>query len=150
MGKKTRRERKTFYFLLIAALVVGCVVAIHYGNHLRAVWTGSFAVATACWIIAVLYPVSCAVTTRQGLPCRNTANGVLFGCSRHTWIKFWAHFGRPERVQVRSSAPASRAEARPADSAAETRRATMLFWLAIIATSAGFISMTTDVIGLFG
>ncbi|WP_258950262.1 hypothetical protein [Lentzea californiensis] len=42
-------------------------------------WTGSFAVATACWIIAVLYPVACGAPARQGLPCRNTSNGVLFG-----------------------------------------------------------------------
>ncbi|MDX8140788.1 hypothetical protein SK854_01605 [Lentzea sp. BCCO 10_0061] len=143
MGKKTRRQRKTFYLLLVAALAIGCVVAIHYENYWRAVWTGSFAIATACWIIAVLYPVSCAVTTRQGLPCRNTANGVLFGCSRHTWIKFWAHFGRHERLQVRTTA--SRAE-RPAP---EPAHANVLFWLTIVATCSGFISMTTDVAGLF-
>lgn len=144
MGKKTRRQRKAFYFLLVAALVAGCVLALHHGNHLRAVWTGSFAVATACWIVAVLYPVACAVTTRQGLPCRNTANGVLFGCSRHTWTKFRAHFGRHERVQVRPTAP--RIE-RPAP---EPRHANVLFWLTVVATCSGFISMTTDVIGLVG
>lgn len=148
MAKKTRRERKIFYFLLVAALVAGCVVAIQYENYLRAVWTGSFAVATACWIIAVLYPVTCAVITRQGLPCRNTANGVLFGCSRHTWVKFWGHFGRRERVQVRTTATAARAEPRSAG-VAEPQRANVLFWLTVVATSAGFISMTTDVIGLF-
>lgn len=148
MAKKTRRQRKAFYSLLVAALVIGCFVALQHGNHWRAVWTGSFAVAAACWIIAVLYPVACAVPTRQGLPCRNTANGVLFGCSRHTWIKFRAHFGRHERVRVRSSAPVSRAEGRPVEST-ETRRTTMLFWLAFIATCSGTISMTTDVVGLF-
>ncbi|GGU34865.1 hypothetical protein [Lentzea flava] len=31
----------------------------------------------------------------------------------------------------------------------EPRRATVLFWLTVVATSAGFISMTTDVIALF-
>ncbi|MEV6717018.1 hypothetical protein AB0M48_33880 [Lentzea sp. NPDC051208] len=144
MAKKTRRQRKTYYFLLVAALVIGCVVALHHGNHLRAVWTGSFTVATACWIIAVLYPVACGVLTRQGLPCRNISNGVLFGCSRHTWIKFRAHFGRHERARVNTTT-ASRAE-RPTP---EPQHANVLFWLTIIATSSGFISMTTDVIGLF-
>ncbi|WP_266035012.1 hypothetical protein [Lentzea sp. NEAU-D7] len=42
------------------------------------------------------------MATRQGLPCRNAANGVLFGCSQagHTWIEFRAHFGRHERVAI--------------------------------------------------
>ena len=148
MAKKTRGERKTYYVLLVAALVVGCVLAIRYEHYWRAVWTGSFAVAVTCWIIALRYPVTCAVPTRQGSPCRNPANGVLFGCSRHTWIKFWRHFGRHERVHVRTAATPARAEPRPVD-VAEPRRTNILFWLTVVATSAGFISMTTDVIGLF-
>lgn len=151
MPRKTRRKRARFYVVLVAALLAWCVIAIDHGDHSRAVWTGSFAVATGCWITAVLFPVRCAVTTRQGLPCRNAANGVLFGCSQssHTWIKFRAHFGRHERV--RTTAAAARA-ASPAGSGdvADGRRSAVQFWLAIIATGAGFISMLTDVAGLFG
>ncbi|MCX2947780.1 hypothetical protein ORI60_05455 [Lentzea sp. NEAU-D7] len=60
------------------------------------------AVVTACLVGALLFPVRCSVATRQGLPCRNAANGVLFGCSQagHTWIEFRAHFGRHERVAI--------------------------------------------------
>jgi hypothetical protein len=150
MPRKTRRTRARFYFVLVAALLAWCVVAIDHGDYIRAVWTGSFAVATACWIIAVLFPVRCAVTTRQGLPCRNAANGVLFGCSQssHTWIKFRAHFGRHERVRT---ATAARAAPPPrSGNPAEARRSAVQFWLAIVATGAGFISMLTDVAGLFG
>jgi hypothetical protein len=153
MPKKSRRKRKSFYVLLVAALVAGCVLALHHGNYWRAVWTGSFAVAAVCWIIALPYPTTCGVTTRQGSACRNPVDGVLFGCSRHTWIKFWGHFGRHERVRhervrVRATTTRTRAEPRSAD-ATEPRRTTVLFWLTVVATSAGFISMTTDVIGLF-
>lgn len=150
MPRKTRRERARFYVVVVGALLIGCIVSIHYGYYPRAAWLGSFAVAAACWIVAALFPVKCAVPTRQGSPCRNTANGVLFGCSRsgHTWIKFRGHFGRHERVQVRSTATASSAEPRTLE-AAESRRSTVLFWFAFVATGAGVISMTTDVIGLF-
>ncbi|MFI6094186.1 hypothetical protein ACIA8G_01430 [Lentzea sp. NPDC051213] len=151
MPRKTRRQRANFYIALVAVLMIFCVIAFHYENYWRAAWTGSFAVVVTCWIIAVRFPVRCAVTTRQGSSCRNPANGVLFGCSRHTWIKFRAHVGRHERVQIRSTTTTSRAEPPPRSAdAAERRRSTALFWLAIIATGAGFISMTTDVIGLFG
>lgn len=149
MPKKTRAQRKTFYFLLVVTLLVGCALAIDQENYWRATWTGGFAVAAVCWIIALRYPVSCGAATRQGMPCRNTANGVLFGCSRHTWIKFRSHFGRHERIRVSTTATTPRAESRSAD-VAEPRRANVLFWLTVVATSAGFISMTTDVIGLFG
>lgn len=146
MAKKSRRKRARFYTVVVGVLLIGCAVSIHHEYYLRAVWLGSFAVVTACLIAAVLFPVRCSVATRQGLPCRNAANGVLFGCSQagHTWIKFRAHFGRPERVAVRTSATTARA----AD-VAEPGRANVLFWLALIATASGFISMTTDVIGLF-
>ena len=150
MPRKTRREKARFYIAVVGALLIGCIVSVYYGYHLRAVWLGSFAVAAACWIVAALFPVRCAVPTRLGSSCRNTANGVLFGCSRsgHTWIKFRAHFGRHERVRVRSATTAPSAEPRTAE-AAESRRSTVLFWLAFVATGAGVISMTTDVIGLF-
>lgn len=147
MPRKTRRKRAIFYVVFVGILVIFCIVAINRGNYWRAT---AFAVAATCWIIAARFPVKCGVTTRQGLPCRNPANGVLFGCSQagHTWIKFRAHFGRHERVRVRGTPAASRAEPRPVD-VAEPRRANVLFWLTVISTSAGFISMSTDVIGLF-
>ncbi|MEV6239544.1 hypothetical protein [Lentzea sp. NPDC051838] len=145
MARKNRRKRATFYFVFVGVLVVLCIVAIHRESYWRAV---TFAVAATLWIVAARFPVKCAVTTRQGLPCRNPANGVLFGCSQsgHTWIKFRAHFGQHERV--RSAATTSRAQPRTVD-VAEPRRDTILFWLTIVATSAGFISMLTDVKGLF-
>lgn len=153
MPRKTRRKRALFYFALVGALLIGCVVAINHGNHWRAVWTGSFAMAAACWIVALRFPVRCGATTRQGLSCRNAANGVLFGCSQagHTWIKFKAHFGRTEPVRARAttrSSTGSSSEAQP-QPAAESKRSTVLFWLTVIATCSGTISMTTDVAGLF-
>ncbi|MFD4672687.1 hypothetical protein ACFWNN_23375 [Lentzea sp. NPDC058450] len=143
MARKNRRKRATSYLVFIGVFAVFCVVALNRENYWRA---AVFGVAALCWIVAARFPVKCAVTTRQGLSCRNGANGVLFGCSQagHTWIKFRAHFGRHERVRA-AAAPARTA----AVSIAEPGRATVLFWLTVVATSAGFISMTTDVIGLF-
>ncbi|MGI5500954.1 hypothetical protein [Lentzea sp. CA-135723] len=143
MGKrKNRRQRATSYLVFIGVFAAFCVVALNRENYWRA---AIFGVAAISWI-AARFPVKCGVTTRQGLSCRNGANGVLFGCSQsgHTWIKFRAHFGRHERVRA-VAAPARV----PDVSIAEPRRATVLFWLTVVATSAGFISMTTDVIGLF-
>ena len=143
MARKTRRKRATSYLVFIGVFALFCVVAINRENYWRAL---SFGVAALCWIVAARFPVKCGVTTRQGRSCRNGANGVLFGCSQsgHTWVKFRAHFGRPDRVRA-AVAPA-RAQAA---SVAEPGRATAVFWLTVVATSAGFISMTTDVIGLF-
>lgn len=146
MARKTRRQKAVSQFVLIAILLIVCVAAANSRNHLLAVWTGSYAVAIA----AFCYPVRCGAVTRKGTLCRNQTYGVLFGCNLHFWIKFKAHFGRHERAVQQRYVASGQVAAPPATTvAAGKKREAVLFWLAFVATSAGTISMTTDVIGLF-
>jgi hypothetical protein len=160
VGRKTRRERGATQIAIVVAAVVICVIAIKYHDYSTAVSSGCFAVAATCWFIAVKFPTKCRVMTTKGTPCRNTASGVLFGCSgaAHTWDKFHARFRRPKVVAVQPSQRAVRSEEpaepkrptiAPSAGDKEAKRSTVLFWLAVVATSAGTISMTTDVLGLF-
>jgi hypothetical protein len=156
MARQTRRQKAASQIILITSLAAACAIAIDQQDYLLAFWTGSFVVATTCWTVAISFPVKCGVTTRQGYPCRNPSNGVLFGCSQagHTWVKFRARFGRHETARrpraVQSLQPASTNEASTRSVGVdETGRSNALFWLTVTATCAGTISMTTDVVGLF-
>jgi hypothetical protein len=114
-----------------------------------------FAITATCLLIAVHLPTTCGVITLKGEPCPNRTTGVLFGCGNargHTWAKFFARFGWSRKVPQRPRArPYREPEPEPdrPSGVEEPKRARILFWGAIISTTAGTISMTTDIIGLF-
>jgi hypothetical protein len=142
------------------------VVSVVQRDWLSAAGSISVAVAIVAWVAAVKMPTRCGVTTIRGHPCPNPTTGVLFGCGSadHTWAKPLARIGlkrspirRPasdaRRQPSWSNAPAATHAApmpTPATPAERERlRSTALFWLAILSTTGGLTSTTTDLIGLF-
>ncbi|SEG98860.1 hypothetical protein SAMN05444920_11280 [Nonomuraea solani] len=129
-------------------------------------WAACVAVAIPCWLIAWQKPTRCGVTTLKGHPCQNPTNGVLFGCSKHTWDKLLARFGlkrRPASPPRQQATPESRPsmagaaafhelpeESTVKVAVVESRRDTVAFWLALAATVAGAISAAKDVTELLG
>jgi hypothetical protein len=137
----------------VIALVFS-ILSVAQGRYLTALWCGLFAVAATCWLIAVNLPTTCGVTTLEGRACPNRTTGVLFGCSQakgHIWAKFFARFGWSRKVPPpRRATTLSEPEPKPGHPGVEEdKRSRILFWATFVATTAGTISMTTDIIGLF-
>jgi hypothetical protein len=104
-------------------------------------------------------PTTCGVTTKKGYPCPNSTTGVLFGCGSargHTWAKFFARFGihrnvpRTSRpVHSRSAPGVAEAEVRVEVSGIEEKtKEVITFWLTVVSTFAGVVSMVAGVIAI--
>lgn len=131
---------------------------INSHQPLLAFWSGSFAVAFVCWLVAVRLPTRCGVTTLKGHPCPNPTTGVLFGCGKHTWDKLFARFGIRRRTEgIRVSPTISRNPAvEPAASepsakvsgVKEDPKDAIVFWLTAVSTAAGVVSMVTSIVAI--
>jgi hypothetical protein len=162
MARSTKKRRAEGFLIAFFASLGLCVWGISKHDLPQAIWSGAYAVASIGWVILTQWPTYCGVITKKGYPCPNRTTGTLFGCGNaegHTWGKFLSRLGIHREVsEVREasnrSATQSHADVRVQETsvvqgAEEPRRAVILFWLTVTATTAGVVSMTTDVIGLF-
>lgn len=156
---RTKKDVAVAQFMFLLAAIAGFFYAVSRHDILFTFWTGSFAVAFVCWLIAVHMPTKCNVITKKGHPCPNDTYGVLFGCGSargHTWAKFFARFGVHRKViQVRpvtaslalipTPAPMSTATVSGVDDKAKDL---IVFWLTVVSTAAGVVSMATSIIAI--
>jgi hypothetical protein len=157
--RRTKKDTAAAQVMCILTAIAGFIYAVSRHDILLALWTGSFVVALACWLIAVQMPTTCNVITKRGHPCPNNTYGVLFGCGQaqgHTWTKFFARFGiHRKTVHVRpiisGSAPIQTVAASSTATVSgvdDKTKDLIVFWLTVISTAAGVVSMATSIIAI--
>jgi hypothetical protein len=153
--KVTRKQRaEAVLGLVIASAAVG-VLCLYNRNYPAAFWMPLYSISLAAYITHTTFPTRCNVLTERLRPCTRAIRGVLFGCHDHTWERFWSMLGVRRSRVVREFGPAEVGNDEQFDHIAlrngvlEERRNAILYRFTIAGVLIAFVSMTTDLIGLF-
>jgi hypothetical protein len=158
-GRK-RQERGLIALAFIFALAIYFIAQREW---LKAALCISIIVSIPSWYFAIKMSTKCRVTfTATGLPCRNPANGVIFGCrvQRHYWPKALARIGihrqQIERLPVNKKMQRGRFAAREKSVVAREVVAVRIepdlksnctFYLTAVSTAC---TVATTIIAIFG
>lgn len=158
--RTTKKDAAIGQLLFFLGSISWLIYSISRHDILPAFWSGSFAIAFVCWLIAMHLPTTCGVITQKGHPCRNRTNGILFGCGsgKHIWAKVFARFGVRRKVPAGQNFPAtsgnlhSEGVGQPTtvkvSGVQEKTNEAIVFWLTVISTGAGVVSMVTSIIAI--
>jgi hypothetical protein len=145
--------QSAWLFLIALFFAAWTILSLHDKDAHAALITAALALFPASLIPLFIWPTECGFTTRQGMPCRETTFGFLFGCTRyyHFWPKFLVriHLLREAQRLVGTRQQSGDAtvqhQAAPSNSIPVVRVEDTA--LSLCGTWAGIISATISVIG---
>jgi hypothetical protein len=161
MSRKSTAQQRAL--LLLAFVIAMAVYAC--AEFAQTHWRSGFGalllvLAFVLWILMTKIPSACGVWKKDNKGyCRNPIDGLFFGCNKHTWLRplGFIGLGRKPRpvvpvVEAYASLPLSAGSPNGPAGGQEVREDTrnrVLFYATMVATTAGCISMLTDIFGFF-